>query len=291
MSVHDRKNLKSALESAILYLQKAGGGGSPAGRMAFYWSMSAGSATAPTLYTVKMKCQKEQQEQYEALVRKRGEHIPLQQLTGEAWFYGIPFFVNEHVLIPRQDTEILVEEALRGLPKDARILDLCTGSGCILISLLVTREDCTGIGADLSEKALQVAEKNGAQAGGRASFVKSNLFENIEGTFDVIASNPPYIRTDVIETLMPEVRDHEPRMALDGSADGLVFYRKITEQAGSYLKEGGKLCFEIGYDQGDEVRELMETHGFADVQVLKDLAGLDRVVTGIWHKNPDRNEF
>lgn len=199
--------------------------------------------------------------------------------------------MNEHVLIPRQDTEILVEEALRGLPKDARILDLCTGSGCILISLLVTREDCTGIGADLSEKALQVAEKNGAQAGGRASFVKSNLFENIEGTFDVIASNPPYIRTDVIETLMPEVRDHEPRMALDGSADGLVFYRKITEQAGSYLKEGGKLCFEIGYDQGDEVRELMETHGFADVQVLKDLAGLDRVVAGIWHKNPDRNEF
>ena len=143
-----------------------------------------------------------------------------------------------------------------------------------------------GIGADLSEKALQVAEKNGAQAGGRASFVKSNLFENIEGTFDVIASNPPYIRTDVIETLMPEVRDYEPRMALDGSADGLVFYRKITEQAGSYLKEGGKLCFEIGYDQGDEVRELMETHGFADVQVLKDLAGLDRVVTGIWHKEP-----
>ena len=228
----------------------------------------------------------EAEEKYLGWIGQRAEHIPLQQLTREAWFYGIPFFVNEHVLIPRQDTEILVEEALRGLPKDARILDLCTGSGCILISLLVMREDCTGIGADLSEKALQVAEKNGAQAGGRASFVKSNLFENIEGTFDVIASNPPYIRTDVIETLMPEVRDHEPRMALDGSADGLVFYRKITEQAGSYLKEGGKLCFEIGYDQGDEVRELMETHGFADVQVLKDLAGLDRVVTGIWHKKP-----
>lgn len=115
----------------------------------------------------------------------------------------------------------------------------------------MTREDCTGIGADLSEKALQVAEKNGVQAGGRASFVKSNLFENIEGTFDVIASNPPYIRTDVIETLMPEVRDHEPRMALDGSADGLVFYRKITEQAGSYLKEGGKLCLKL-----DTIREM-----------------------------------
>ena len=284
MSVHDRKNLKSALESAILYLQKQG---VEEARQDAWLLLEYVCGISHSTYFVHSEDEMpKQQEQYEALVRKRGEHIPLQQLTGEAWFYGIPFFVNEHVLIPRQDTEILVEEALRGLPKDARILDLCTGSGCILISLLVTREDCTGIGADLSEKALQVAEKNGAQAGGRASFVKSNLFENIEGTFDVIASNPPYIRTDVIETLMPEVRDHEPRMALDGSADGLVFYRKITEQAGSYLKEGGKLCFEIGYDQGDEVRELMETHGFADVQVLKDLAGLDRVVTGIWHKKP-----
>ena len=264
MSVHDRKNLKSALESAILYLQKQG---VEEARQDAWLLLEHVCGISHSTYFVHSEDEmpKEQQEQYEALVRKRGEHIPLQQLTGEAWFYGIPFFVNEHVLIPRQDTEILVEEALRGLPKDARILDLCTGSGCILISLLVTREDCTGIGADLSEKALQ---------GGRASFVKSNLFENIEGTFDVIASNPPYIRTDVIETLMPEVRDHEPRMALDGSADGLVFYRKITEQAGSYLKEGGKLCFEIGYDQGD------------DVQVLKDLAGLDRVVTGIWHKKP-----
>ena len=259
MSVHDRKNLKSALESAILYLQKQG---VEEARQDAWLLLEHVCGISHSTYFVHSEDEmpKEQQEQYEALVRKRGEHIPLQQLTGEAWFYGIPFFVNEHVLIPRQDTEILVEEALRGLPKDARILDLCTGSGCILISLLVTREDCTGIGADLSEKALQVAEKN--------------------------ASNPPYIRTDVIETLMPEVRDHEPRMALDGSADGLVFYRKITEQAGSYLKEGGKLCFEIGYDQGDEVRELMETNGFADVQVLKDLAGLDRVVTGIWHKKP-----
>ena len=251
MSVHDRKNLKSALESAILYLQKQG---VEEARQDAWLLLEHVCGISHSTYFVHSEDEmpKEQQEQYEALVRKRGEHIPLQQLTGEAWFYGIPFFVNEHVLIPRQDTEILVEEALRGLPKDARILDLCTGSGCILISLLVTREDCTGIGADLSEKALQVAEKNGAQAGGR----------------------------------MPEGRDHEPRMALDGSADGLVFYRKITEQAGSYLKEGGKLCFEIGYDQGDEVRELMETHGFADVQVLKDLAGLDRVVTGIWHKKP-----
>ena len=173
MSVHDRKNLKSALESAILYLQKQG---VEEARQDAWLLLEHVCGISHSTYFVHSEDEmpKEQQEQYEALVRKRGEHIPLQQLTGEAWFYGIPFFVNEHVLIPRQDTEILVEEALRGLPKDARILDLCTGSGCILISLLVTREDCTGIGADLSEKALQVAEKNGAQAGGRASFVKSN---------------------------------------------------------------------------------------------------------------------
>ena len=290
MSVHDRKNLKSALESAILYLQKQG---VEEARQDAWLLLEHVCGISHSTYFV--HSEDEMPKRTAGAVRSAGQKARRTHSAAAADRRGVVLrnsvFVNEHVLIPRQDTEILVEEALRGLPKDARILDLCTGSGCILISILVTREDCTGIGADLSEKALQVAEKNGAQAGGRASFVKSNLFENIEGTFDVIASNPPYIRTDVIETLMPEVRDHEPRMALDGSADGLVFYRKITEQAGSYLKEGGKLCFEIGYDQGDEVRELMETHGFADVQVLKDLAGLDRVVTGIWHKNPDRNEF
>lgn len=283
MSVCDRKNLKSALESAILYLQKQG---IEEARQDAWLLLEHVCGISHSTYFVHSEDEmpEEQFTKYEALVEKRGEHIPLQQLTGEAWFYGIPFFVNEHVLIPRQDTEVLVEEALRGLPQNARILDLCTGSGCILTSLLVMREGCTGVGADLSEEALEVARKNGSQAGGRASFIKSDLFTNVEGTFDVIASNPPYIRTDVIETLMPEVRDHEPCMALDGSADGLLFYRKITEQAGAYLKEGGKLCFEIGYDQGMEVQELMENHGFTDVQVLKDLAGLDRVVTGTWHE-------
>ena len=142
MSVHDRKNLKSALESAILYLQKQG---VEEARQDAWLLLEHVCGISHSTYFVHSEDEmsKEQQEQYEALVRKRGEHIPLQQLTREAWFYGIPFFVNEHVLIPRQDTEILVEEALRGLPKDARILDLCTGSGCILISLLVMREDCT----------------------------------------------------------------------------------------------------------------------------------------------------
>ena len=277
MSVHDRKNLKSALESAILYLQKQG---VEEARQDAWLLLEHVCGISHSTYFVHSEDEmpKEQQEQYEALVRKRGEHIPLQQLTGEAWFYGIPFFVNEHVLIPRQDTEILVEEALRGLPKDARILDLCTGSGCILISLLVTREDCTGIGADLSEKALQVAEKNGAQAGGRASFVKSNLFENIEGTFDVIASNPPYIRTDVIEKLMPEVRDHEPRMALDGEPDGLKFYRILAEEGKKYLKNGGEIYMEIGWDQAKDVTKIFETMGFKGLRTVRDMTGNDRVV-------------
>lgn len=276
-----RKNLKSALESAMLYLQKQG---IEDARQDAWLLMEHVCGISHSTYFVHCEDEMPEKEQeiYEELIQKRGEHIPLQQLTGEAWFYGIPFFVNEHVLIPRQDTEILVEEALLHLPQNARILDLCTGSGCILTVLLVEREDCTGIGADLSEEALKVAKRNGLQANGRAEFVKSDLFAGIAGKFELIVSNPPYIRTDVIETLMPEVRDHEPRMALDGSADGLFFYRKITEYAGDYLKKGGRLCFEIGYDQGQEVKALMEQHGFSEVTVKKDLAELDRVVTGVW---------
>ena len=171
MSVHDRKNLKSALESAILYLQKQG---VEEARQDAWLLLEHVCGISHSTYFVHSEDEmpKEQQEQYEALVRKRGEHIPLQQLTGEAWFYGIPFFVNEHVLIPRQDTEILVEEALRGLPKDARILDLCTGSGCILISLLVTRRGTAlESGAESLRGKLTGCGKNGAQ-GGRTGIVR-----------------------------------------------------------------------------------------------------------------------
>ena len=231
----------------------------------------------------------EAEEKYFGWIGKRAGRIPLQQLTGEQDFMGLTFTVNENVLIPRQDTEILVEEVLKELHDGMRVLDMCTGSGCILLSLLHYSNDCEGLGVDLSAEALEVAGRNvlkvlTPEKAEHVHFLQSDLFEKVEGKFEIIVSNPPYIASAEVDRLMPEVRDHEPRMALDGSADGLVFYRKITEQAGSYLKEGGKLCFEIGYDQGDEVRELMETHGFADVQVLKDLAGLDRVVTGIWHK-------
>ena len=224
----------------------------------------------------------EEEKRYMGLIGKRGEHIPLQQLTHEAYFYGLRFYVDENVLAPRPDTEILVEQVLENLPEDQEmeILDLCTGSGCILLSILANRQNARGTGADLSEKALAVAERNGRDLGIKARWLHSDLFEKIQGQYDVVVSNPPYIRTDVIQGLMEEVRLHEPYMALDGHEDGLYFYRKIIVQAGGYLKPGGLLAFEIGYDQGEAVSSLMKEQGYRQVQVVKDLAGLDRVVTG-----------
>ena len=193
---------------------------------------------------------------------------------------GLTFKVNEHVLIPRQDTEILVEEAMRYLSDGMRILDICTGSGCILLSLLKYSNECEGMGVDISEDALAVAQENAHNLGLQADFRHSDLLENVEGRFDMIVSNPPYIQTDVIETLMPEVREHEPMLALDGKADGLFFYREIIKQCPAYMTRGARLFFEIGYDQGEAVKALMEKQGFTEVEVIKDYAGLDRVVVG-----------
>ena len=234
----------------------------------------------------------EKRESFFELLERRGGRIPLQQLTGVQYFMGLEFLVNEHVLIPRQDTEILVEEALKHLHDGMRVLDMCTGSGCILISLLRYTNGCRGLGVDISREALKVAEKNAGHLlkinsdpelwaeSASVCFEESDLFEKVEGTFDVIVSNPPYIPSEVIDTLMPEVRDHEPRLALDGSADGLLFYRRITEDCKTHLAGGGMLFFEIGYDQGEAVSRLMEQAGFLEVQVIKDYAGLDRVVFG-----------
>ncbi len=243
------------------------------------------------------------QERYERLIARRRERIPLQQLTGVQEFMGLEYEINEHVLIPRQDTEILVEEALRNLYDGMRILDLCTGSGCILISLLHYSNDCQGVGADISSKALEVARRNGEKLlgrsvcswrqeegvteegsvedrAGRISFVEGDLFEVVEGKFDMIVSNPPYIPTEVIHTLMPEVREHEPLLALDGGGDGLFFYRRIVEECRGHLLGGGMLFLEIGYDQAEAVRGLMEKAGFLEINVVRDYAGLNRVVYG-----------
>lgn len=230
----------------------------------------------------------EKAEQYLEYIGERSRHVPLQQLTGEAYFYGMKFYVNEDVLIPRQDTEVLVEEVLKlsrtVFPEEKRkhlnILDVCTGSGCILLSLLSNLENAVGTGVDLSEKALNVARINGRNLGIQAEWIHSNLFDKVQGKYDMIVSNPPYIKTSVIEELMDEVKYHEPKMALDGREDGLYFYRAMIREAEEYLNQGGILAFEIGYDQGESVSRLMREQGYSQVQVIPDLAGLDRCVTG-----------
>ena len=220
---------------------------------------------------------------YEKYIEKRAERIPLQQLLHEQEFMGLSFYVDEHVLIPRQDTEILVEEVMREPYDGARILDLCTGSGCILLSLLHYSNASSGVGVDLSGEALSVAKENAESLGltGRVEWIEGDLFNGVEGSFDILVSNPPYICSGVIPMLEPEVRVHEPLMALDGGEDGLLFYRRIVEQAGACLVPGGRLYFEIGYDQGEAVAELLKTHGYKEVHVIRDFAGQNRVVCGI----------
>ena len=274
---------------------------------------------------------KEKLSAYENTLEKRASRIPLQQILGQQEFMGLTFFVNEHVLIPRQDTETLVELVLQEQKdKDISILDMCTGSGCIAVSLKKLGGYAHVEGADISEESLKVAKRNSeeilenndvnndavssrteqiqnctnltnnqnkqnnsakrkiseasklSQAG--VTFRHSDMFSNFPETeqFDVIVSNPPYIPSAVIEELEPEVRDHEPRGALDGTADGLYFYRILAEECAKHLTPGGHVYFEIGYDQGMVVKELLDNHGFKDTRVIQDLAGKDRVVCGAW---------
>ena len=222
----------------------------------------------------------EQEKNYVNQIELRSRHIPLQHITGYQEFMGLRFKVTPDVLIPRQDTETLVEEVLKNLHDGMRILDLCTGSGCILLSLLRYSNDCVGVVADLSRKALAVAEENAGTLGLSAEFVQGNLFEPVTGKFEIIVSNPPYIPSNVIPTLMGEVREHDPLIALDGKEDGLYFYREIIGKASEYLYPGGMLFLEIGCEQAGAVAELMKNAGYRDVTVCKDLAGLDRVVSG-----------
>lgn len=224
---------------------------------------------------------KEEQEMlYRAYLEKRSERIPVQHILGVQCFCGLDFIVTPDVLCPRLDTEVLIEEALKRIKPGSSILDMCTGSGCIILTLLHFVKDCQGTAVDLSEKALEVAKRNAQKLQKKCTFIHSDLFENINGRFDVIVSNPPYIATKEIEALEPEVRIHEPMMALDGMEDGLFFYRKIVSESVDYLNPDGWLMFEIGYDQGEAVSYMMEAAGFVQIEVIKDLAGLDRVVIG-----------
>ena len=222
----------------------------------------------------------EQQDEYCVVIRKRAEHVALQYITGEQEFMGLPFKVNSNVLIPRQDTETLVEEALKVIRPGMKVLDMCTGSGCILISILKNVLNVEGVGCDISKQALIVAKENAKLNNVVATFERSDLFDHVTETFDVIVSNPPYIRTEEIATLMPEVCQFEPVGALDGKEDGLFFYRKMIEESSKYLNQNGVILFEIGSDQGQDVSLMLKEAGYQDVQLVKDLAQNDRVVIG-----------
>lgn len=223
---------------------------------------------------------KEQEKEYMALLEKRAERIPLQYITGEQDFMGLTFKVNPGVLIPRQDTETLVEEALKAVTPGMEVLDLCTGSGCIAVSLAKFVPGAKVQGVDISPEALKVSEENARRNGVNVHFFLSDMFGQVEGKFDMIVSNPPYIPTGEIQGLMPEVKDFEPHLALDGKEDGLWFYRILAGEGKKYLKPRGMLMVEIGCDQGKDVSRIFKDNGYCDIKVRKDLAGLDRVVTG-----------
>jgi release factor glutamine methyltransferase len=235
-----------------------------------------------TFYYVHMDepMKQEQQDNYETLIKKRSEHVPLQYITGEQEFMGLRFRVNSNVLVPRQDTETLVEEALKRITPGMKVMDMCTGSGCVLISILKNCRGVEGWGYDISKQALLVAKENAKLNDVPANFERSDLYENVMDKFDVIVSNPPYIPTDEIVTLMPEVAQFEPVIALDGKEDGLYFYRKIIAGCKEVLNPGGMVLFEIGCEQGAAVSKMLRYAGFADVQVIQDLTRHDRVVYG-----------
>ena len=219
---------------------------------------------------------------YRALIKKRAEKTPLQYITGHQEFMGLDFKVNKNVLIPRQDTELLVETAvayINEVKKPLKVLDMCTGSGCIAISVDKMCQNAEVTAVDIYDNALEVARENNRINSCNVNFIQSDLFENVRGKFDVIISNPPYIETEIIKGLMAEVRDCEPFIALDGDKDGLKFYRRISEALSTYLCDGGKVFFEIGYNQGKSVPELLNKFGYKNVVVLKDLSGNDRVVS------------
>ena len=232
---------------------------------------------------------------FSSIIEKRCTHYPLQYLLGSTCFMGYDFLCRENVLIPRFDTENLVAaavEAVKDVKTPLKVLDMCTGSGCIGISFFLERKrlgvaDYVTV-TDISEDALALARDNARKLVGETvidirqgiSVCKSDLFEALEGKkYNVFLTNPPYIPTDVCDTLMSDVKDYEPRLALDGEADGLAFYRRIIEGMGNHLEDGAYIFMEIGYDQYPAVRDILDSHGYIDIDVIRDLNGLDRVVS------------
>ena len=225
---------------------------------------------------------KREEELFNEYSLRREKREPVSQILGRSSFMGFDIQVSKDVLTPRADTEILVEEVLKdhGSKEALNILDICTGTGYILLSLLKLLKSAKGTGADISGEALAVAEKNNKELDAGASFLRSDLFENIRGTYDIIVSNPPYIKSDEIEKLMPEVREYEPHIALDGGTDGMAFYKRIIKAAPAFLNSGGYIYLETGYDEATEVSELLKTAEFKEIKTIKDYGGNDRVVKG-----------
>lgn len=220
----------------------------------------------------------DEKKRYENFIKRRSSHEPLQYITGVANFMGLEFKTDRSTLIPRFDTECLVEEVMKELQDGMHILDMCTGTGCIILSLLQYSNGCLGVGADISDEAIEIAKENSRNLKLPAEFVVSDLFEEIEDDYDIIVSNPPYIESSVIKGLDKEVREYEPMSALDGGDDGLDFYLRISKDARDHLVKGGLLFLEIGYNQGEAVKNILLADGYGEVEIIKDLAGLDRVV-------------
>lgn len=228
----------------------------------------------------------EQVQSFYRLLEQRMQHMPVQYITGEQEFCGLKFLVRPGVLIPRPETELLAEAVIRD-SAGKRVLDLCTGSGCIAVAVAVLGTPGLTAAADCSEEALRTARENAVLHSAEITFFQGDLLEPVTGEYDIIVSNPPYICSGVIDGLMPEVRDFEPRPALDGGEDGLYFYRRICREAKGYLRKNGRLLLEIGYDQGRAVEELLLAEGYQEIEVKKDYAGLDRMVFAVL---PDKNK-
>lgn len=221
---------------------------------------------------------KDLEEKYEKAINDLCNNVPIQYITKQQEFMSNLFFVNENVLIPRADTEILVEEVMLLLKENAKVLDMCTGSGAIAISLAKLNGDIEVCATDISKEALKVAQINAQNIGvsERITFIHSDMFSKINSKFDVIVSNPPYIETSTINTLDEEVKQ-EPRIALDGGEDGLKFYKILAKEAYKYLSDNGYLCLEIGYNQKETVSKLLEEN-YEKIKCIKDLSGNNRVI-------------
>ena len=273
--------LKQLIKESVLKLQEAGIADAKTDTFLLL-EAAAGITKAGYLLDPDKQLSASEYELFDGFLKRRMQHEPCQYIIGQTEFYGLSFLVNEHVLIPRQDTELLVEEALKTTAEDSRVLDLCTGSGAVAVAIKHSRPDAAVTALDISKEALETAKKNAEKNGCGIEFLVSDLFEDLgaERKFDVIVSNPPYISETEYETLMPEVKDHEPSLALLAGEEGLDIYRRLIAEAPRYLAKGGALLVEIGCSQAEAVSRLFKENGFKEIKVIKDLAGLDRVVSG-----------